>query len=302
MTTTSIPIGDARRDRRVRAVAIAALVCAMAVLPGCGLSVLGHRVDPVQRGAKAPPTANLAESIRDTKEQGGLAPREPYWPYHLGQVYLSADSLELGEAALRSALAIDPTYVPALSMLSKLYFSTGRNQQAIDLLEAARARTETTPKGFPPALRVGLALHYDAIGRADLARTALAGVPSREREGSASVYMILRGQSPDSATDLANQALHDAPKSAVSQNNFGITRLRAGDPEAARRAFLSAIDIDPRLPGPYYNLAILDKFYALDDSQAAHWFKLYRERSSDDPDNLAQVFTPTAPAVAGKGE
>src|SRR4030095_2768425 len=127
------------------------------------------------------------------------------------------------------------------------------------------------PKGFPPALRVGLALHYDAIGRADLARTALAGVPSREREASASVLLILRGQSPDSATDLANQALHDAPKSAVSQNNFGITRLRAGDPEAARRAFLSAIAIDPRLPGPYYTLAILDKFYALDDSQAAHW-------------------------------
>jgi tetratricopeptide (TPR) repeat protein len=302
MTTATEPKPRTGRGRRPRAVALVALLCATGALPGCGLSVIGHRVDPFGRGAKAPSMSNLAESIRDTREQASLAPHEPYWSYRLGEIYVTADSLELGEAALRGALSVDPTYAPALSMLSKLYFTTGRNQQAVDMLEAARARTETTPKGFPPALRVGLALHYDALGRADLSRGVLAGLTSRERDGSPSVYLILRGASPDSATALANQALHDAPKSAVSQNNFGITRLRAGDPAGARRAFLTAIEIDPRLAGPYYNLAILDKFYALDDEQATRWFNLYRERSTDDPDNLAQVFAPTAPAVAGKGE
>jgi len=288
----------------------ATIVVAALASTGCGMSVLGHRMDPFGRTAKAPKapkapdSANLAESLRDSREQAGLAPREPYWPYHLGQLYVAADSLADGEAALRSALALDPTYAPALSLLSKVYFATGRNQQAIDLLEAARTKMETTPAGFPSELRVGLALHYDALGRADLARNAVSGLSSRQRDGSASVYLVLRGASPDSATDLANQALHDAPKSAVSQNNFGITRLRAGDPAGARRAFLSAIEIDPRLPGPYYNLAILDKFYALDDEQASHWYKLYRDRAADDPDGLAQVFAPATPAtpVAGKNE
>jgi hypothetical protein len=36
-------------------------------------------------------------------------------------------------------------------------------------------------------------------------------------------------------------------------------------------------------------MAILEKFYRLDDDAARKWFRRYRERSSADPDNLAQV-------------
>jgi Flp pilus assembly protein TadD len=84
-------------------------------------------------------------------------------------------------------------------------------------------------------------------------------------------------------------------KSAVNHNNYGITKLRAGEPETAREAFLTAIEIDPSLPGPYYNLAILEKFYRFNDEAAVKWFGLYQERSRDDPDGLIDVFAESAP-------
>jgi tetratricopeptide (TPR) repeat protein len=159
---------------------------------------------------------------------------------------------------------------------------------------------------MPPALAADLALHYEAIGRHDLAQNLAAGLTDDDgREaGSVRVFITLRGDAPDSATDLARSVAHAQDKSAPSQNNFGITRLRAGDPEGARKAFLNAIALDPALPGPYYNLAILEKFYMLDDDAAAGWFKLYRQRASDDPDGLAQVFetNTTKPIAADKGD
>jgi Tfp pilus assembly protein PilF len=86
--------------------------------------------------------------------------------------------------------------------------------------------------------------------------------------------------------------VRDDPKSGACRNNYGITRLRAGDPAAAREALQAAIQIDPRLPGPYYNLAILEKYYALDDAAAERSFGQYWERSHADPDRLAQALAP----------
>src|SRR4029453_3853658 len=82
----------------------------------------------------------------------------------------------------------------------------------------------------------------------------------------------MRGASPDSANAAAAAMVRDRPKSAANQNNAGIARLRAGDPDGAEKLFQRAIELDSRLPGPYYNLAILEKFYRLDDSGAGRWF------------------------------
>jgi hypothetical protein len=60
------------------------------------------------------------------------------------------------------------------------------------------------------------------------------------------------------------------------------------------------MDLDSHLPGPYYNLAILEKFYLLDDAAAAHWFQKFQQRSSDDPDGLAKLFEPTNPGLANQ--
>ena len=102
----------------------------------------------------------------------------------------------------------------------------------------------------------------------------------------------------------AEQAVREHPGSAAHQNNYGITRLRAGDVEGARKAFAAAIDRDSKLAGPYYNLAILEKYYRFDDGAASRWFGEYWKRSHDDPDGLAAVFgmKPVRSLAAEKGD
>jgi tetratricopeptide (TPR) repeat protein len=280
---------------RTIAVAIAALV--PFALGGCSMiPYFGHAKDPLQRPAKA-----SENTMRDLKTEAidalGTDPAEPYWPYRLGQIYFVADSLREAEAFLKGALARDRHYTPALALLSKVYYATGRHADAVQMLEAVRSEPGAFPNGFPPVLAAGLALHYDALDRPDLAAGILSAMPRPDTDdaGSAVLYVTLRGANPDAATDLATELVKRSPRSAVNQNNYGIARLRAGDPKSAEKAFLKAIDIDPQLPGPYYNLAILEKFYLLDDEAAARWFKLYGQRAQDDPDGLADVFRRDGP-------
>ncbi len=286
----SRPAPTRSRDRRAPGMAPAALLLAALTLNGCGATLFGHRIG-FPGGKQAPRGERVHDAIGEAREQSALAPREPYWPYRVAQLCLAADSAAQAESALETALERDRSYAPALSLLSKLYFDSGRHSEAVRLLESARSSPGGFPGGFPRTLLVGLALHYDALGQPDQARAVMAELPGRERGArSAEVYLTLRGPGPDAAAEPAGAALREDPRSAVNQNNYGVTRLRAGDPEAARRAFQSAIELDAKLPGPYYNLAILEKYYLLDDEAAAKWFRLYRERSSDDPDGLREVF------------
>jgi Tfp pilus assembly protein PilF len=218
-------------------------------------------------------------------------PHQPYWPYEEALAQIERDSLGAAEASLARALQRDPGYVPALSLLSKLYFESSRHEEAVRLLEGAQTRANGAPDRFPPELAAGLALHYDALDRLQAAHGLLDKLPARDDEtGSARVYVTLRGTQPDSAADLAERAVREQARSAANQNNYGITRLRAGDLKAARWSLQRAIELDPRLPGPYYNLAILEKFYAFDDDAAQRWWREYRKRSQEDPDSLRAAF------------
>ena len=260
------------------------------LLSGCGLKTLVHPLGLVDRRSPTREATKLAP-LDETRARASADATEPYWTYHLGELYVAADSLPEAETALRAALARDPTYAPALALLSKIYYQTGRYPQGVDLLDAARVRF---PDGLPPELLAGLALHYDALGRRDLATRTMAAVP-RARAGDAGVFVTMRGDAPDSAGAAAAANVREHPTSAASQNNQGIAQLRAGDPESASTAFLKAIELDPSLPGPYYNLAILEKYYRLDAAAAERWYLKYRERATDDPDGLAQAFDRAQP-------
>lgn len=247
--------------------------------------------------AAAEPPRRDRSKLGDAREQAALSPAQPYWPYREAALLFEADSTEAAERALREALRRDPDYAPALARLSKLMWDEKRHAEAIERLEAARARRGT----LAPELAAGLALHYDAVDRPDRARDVLAAIAPEESRGTASarVFVMLRGERPEAAADLAVTALGDDPKSAVAQNNYGIARLRAGDPLSAKKAFQKALDLDPRLPGPHYNLAILEKFYLLDDEAAEKWIASYWKRATDDPDSLRHVFeAPARRAIA----
>ena len=197
-------------------------------------------------------------------------------------------SLPEDEAGLRAVLAANPWNAPALSRLSKIFWDEGRYQEGVDLLESAR----TSAMRFPDELLAALALHHDALGDTEIAAQLTATLESRvhdwSRDGSAVTFLRLRGDSFATAEDVAERAVK-ANGSAPNWNNLGIALLYAGKPEAARDAFLKARDKDSTLPGPLYNLAIVDRFYRFDDDGARDWFRKYRSLSSEDPDGLAAL-------------
>lgn len=307
--TTDRPSTTQRRARATRTAAagrsvqLALALLATAALAGCGARGVRLRNDPTAQPQVARLTENQKQ-LREAGDQAALAPAEPYWVFREGQLLAEADSLARAEAALRSCLRRDPSYAPALSLISKLFYDAGRHAEGVALLEEALGRAGAFPEGAPGALLAGLALHHEAMGRHDLAAAVVTGsTPAgRGRANAALVYVTLRGEDRAAAADLARAALDDQPRSAANHNNYGITRLRAGDPKSARQAFLRAIELEPALPGPYYNLAILERFYLFDEVAAARWIEAYRERSSEDPDGLFRpvVKDETRP-VAEKG-
>jgi tetratricopeptide (TPR) repeat protein len=283
---------------RVSGAGVFALALAGLASAGCGARLFSHRgVAPVTGGA-----AHVAASR--PAEPEAHDPRDPFWAYRAAEHHVGVDSVQAAEAELRQALALDPTYAPALALLSKLYFATGRHREAVTLLEPVRLQPDVYAPPARQVLLAGLALHEDALGDAGRARAALAPVLDGGGRQTASVaaYVTLRGETPDDAAELARDAARHDGRSAVNQNNLGITRLRAGDVNGARKAFADAIGRDASLPGPYYNLAILEKYYRFDDAAAARWFAEYWNRSHDDPDGLRAVFASgAAPDAARQG-
>lgn len=275
---------------RVLAITGLAIVSGVAavMLAGCGAHRVADRV--AVASAAVPPQASVpADAIRDAREQAALDSSSAAWPYETARLCLAADSLAAAGAALEMALERDPCHAPSLSLASKLDYDAGRHDRAIERLEGARARADCFPDDLPASLLLGLALHYQAAGRRADARELVGALPRPlpAEARSAVVSLMLLGASPDSAAPHATAALAAEKQSAVHLNNHAITLLRAGNPEAARSEFLAAIERDPKLAGPYYNLAILEQYYTFDEAAAARWFTAYRERAAADPDSLA---------------
>lgn len=297
MTRTSLDMSLARSFGRhgLRVMLVAAVGLTLA---GCGKGA--HTGDPY---ANIPDAAELPAAIAAARANAGVYPNEPYWPYRLGELELAGGSSEEAEVALKRALWIDPYYAPALALLSKLYFDGGRHEEAIGYLEVARSAPGEFPDGFPDELRAGLAVHYDAIGEIEAAESLvrdLGGPQDHADVASALTYVTLRGDAFDEARQLAERALESNPNNAVNLNNYGITRLQAGDPHAAKAAFAEAHELRPALPGPCYNMAIVERFYFFDDDAARAWFERYWALSHDDPDGLADVFLAEAPGGEGR--
>ena len=261
----------------------ALVLVAASGIAGCGSSMHGS------------PDLDPARVAREVEAD----PANPYWRCRQAELHLASKDAAAAEAELRAALGVDPAHAASLSLLSRILYDGGRHEEAVQLLEAAKAAGS-----FPEELALALALHYDALDRSDVAGDLAASVAQRSPDwaalGSALTFLQLRGDAWRDAEGVARRALDADPRSAANHNNFGITQLYGGKPEAAREAFLKARELDAKLPGPCYNLAIVERFYFFDDESAREWFDRYLELAADDPDGLAEALA--VPSGAASGE
>ncbi|MEQ1834472.1 MAG: tetratricopeptide repeat protein [Candidatus Eisenbacteria bacterium] len=232
-------------------------------------------------------------------------PSEPFWPYRIAQLQAAAGFRPQAEDALRTAIQRDSSYAPALTALSRLLYEQGRHDEAVHLLAPVRAHRVPMPPADRAAVLSGLAMHEAALGRDPDARATLAELAHDEQDDAlaASAWLAVRGTENAKALELTERAVKADSRSAANHNNRGIALLRAADPDGAEKEFRRAIELDPSRSGPYYNLAILERFYRLDTGAAAKHFQHYWTRSKADPDSLyaelGHAGTPTPVAEEG---
>jgi tetratricopeptide (TPR) repeat protein len=269
--------------------------------PGDGHKARGGKHKAEGQAASAFANDPLAEAHERMVEE----PSEPWWPTRAAQLEAAAGHTAAAENSLRTALQRDSTYAPAMTQLSRMLYEQGRHDEAVQLLEPVRDQRVSMDASDRAAVLAGLALHEAALGHDDEARATLEQLGHADRDDAASVaaYLALRGRSADSAVKLTQVAVKAVPGSAANHNNLGIALLRAADPDGAAREFERAIALDPRLPGPWYNMAILERWYRLDRTAAAQRFQQYWARSHADPDSLAAELAHDSPAppVAEEG-
>ena len=283
---------DFRRHFASRQIAVG-MMCTV-LLSGC--SFMGGGKTPGEN-PESRQEAPKPDAFAETRAQMTLAPREPYWPYHLAELHLGAGSSAEAIEQLNASLALDPNYAPSVSLLSHIYYDAHMYPQAVNLLEGYLSRNAQAPD----ALRASLALNYEAMGDADKADAALASCTAGARDAQCPrVLASLRKNDKTALLADAKKALEADDHSAVNHNNYGIALLVAGRPFDARDEFKKALDLDGNLAGALYNMAIVQTFYFFDDTAGRDWYARYLKVDTDDPDNLKAHFdavvTSTEPA------
>ena len=284
-------LASPRRAARPGRALVACAVIALTSLLASGCSTLRSVGDTLTfwshgDGNDALRPGDAASLLDDARAMMAAEPSEPYWPYRVAEIYTDMDSTAQAVAHLESALAIDGRYAPAAALLSKHHYNAGRYESGIQLLTAV---LENNPEA-PDALRAALALHLEAVGDLDGAHAALEQCAGNSAEvRAARTFVTLRDDDPGAAMELAKQALEDNPGSAAAHNNLGIALLWSGRPSEARDQFSRALELNDKLPGALYNMAIVEAFYFLNEDAGRKWFSRYKQLATDDPDDLAAV-------------
>lgn len=272
------------REMRVRVAGIVALMLLTGLLGACGGGG-SPATDPSDSGQRS--LDSWRAELLTVEENIAVTPEEAYWPYRAAEIQIAMDQPGQAQASLEQALTLDADYSPALLLLSKLHYQTGRYEHAVSLLDAALSRSTRDPD----ALRIALAINLEALGEIEAAQELLAQCSQDPtlRPG-AETFLSLRGDEYLESRDIAETALGADPESASNHNNYGIALLYDGEPEAARESFLRALELDPQIAGALYNLAIVETYYFYDLEKGRAWFERYAELQSDDPDELGAVF------------
>jgi len=163
--------------------------------------------------------------------------------------------------ALRRALEVNPTFAAAREELARLYEDMGRQQEAIDQLEALAALEPTRPERL---VEVGLA--YARAGRRNTAVLTLGRAAERHPEATV-VYTALgriwlisaETQKDPVALGKAIEALQPAAAQADAASEtralYGRALALSGNMVAAERMLLQAVATVPVDPSAYRYLA-----------------------------------------------
>ncbi len=213
-------------------------------------------------GAQASPeyVAQLkALGYLEGSEGGGKGARETEGDYNnLGLVQLEAKKYDAAEKAFRDSIAANPRYASPHYNLRRLYFETGRYDQADgELWRAIELGLRDSVGAVDRA-----ALDYERIGQPDRSLSLLAeGVRRFPDAAGLAVHrlalLVKLGRCAE-AVQAGRAVTQRFERDAGAQAFFGLAAACAGDAATARAAFERSLAIDPNQPEVRQALESLD--------------------------------------------
>jgi tetratricopeptide (TPR) repeat protein len=195
---------------------------------------LGHAESQLGR----PAFTNLAMAVES----------QPDWPlghYLLGLFYLNQEAYEFAVEEFKATLRLDPGNAQALADLARAYVGLGHYLEAEEALTRA-AKSAPEDLTFHAALVRFYADHtYQVTDRGLAAARAAADLaPEDPQIRDMLGWMHFLAGDPAKARLHLESALGLDPELASAHYHMGVLRNALGEEEAARFAFLRAIDLD----------------------------------------------------------
>lgn len=194
----------------------------------------------------------------------GQRPDDPKAWHDLGEQALACGRAEEAEDACRKALALDPTYLPAVMSLANLLLNRGALLEAKPLLESLAAG-----EGAPEHARIALAAIECREGQPESARNRLNHVLEREPRSILARLYLARAldQSGDAARAVRELELARdlSPTLSEPRCRFEAHRLRSqgerlfseGFLGEALESFIQALRLDPEDPLTHNDLGVV---------------------------------------------
>lgn len=194
------------------------------------------------------PTAQNAllarEDVSALSRRVASDPNEWRAQYWYGKRLAEAGSFPQAEAALRTALGLQPDYLPALSELGKVLFAQRRTEEAYQVLRMATGRD---PKYVDA--RITLAALYQAQGATQRAMEELDLVLKQEPRNPAALYQLGACQAIvqqySKAETTFRAALREAPEDARTLVGLSRVLRSTGRLEEAEKLAHKATELEP---------------------------------------------------------
>jgi protein O-GlcNAc transferase len=210
-------------------------------------------------------------------------------------------------------------FIPA--RLAHLDVATDERNGRVRSRHVSKRATRKPPHGAGADTLVDKGIAHHELGALEDAdrhyRDALRKAPEHSRALYLSSVVALSGGDYQRAATLLERLIRAGQPSAIAFTNLGEARRRLGQEEAAIRAFTSAIETDPGLAEPRYNLALL----LHDQRDVAAAIELYESalqrkadlpgalvrlvnawREQGEPERAAEAYARFAPATSDSAE
>ena len=192
---------------------------------------------------------------RREKKRAGRANPNTAAAMEKAQALMDAGDLEAAENAFQDVTRLDPLDAVAFHMLALIAYSSGRMEDAGEMILEAITRNDDDP-----ALHANCGAIMNLLGRPEEAEAACRHVIEQnpkhaEAHNNLAVSLEVQGRL-DEARDAAERAIELNPEYLEAHTHLGNILLRGGDPGKAADCYRAAIGIHPETLMARANLGV----------------------------------------------